>query len=227
MATVAAAGQQPYEHGAPQHRRHRVLHRGRHPSDRRPERLDEGGDEQHHQHADAQQRAAAPAFDQGIDAPPLSRRDQVEAQAQSRATGYYYRGQLERRMAADEAPERITMADRLQVAGYGAGTDAFVRQRQDRTEPDQHSAGEYLEADADVVPDVEAEHRHVGAVVATERALRVVRVVHVLETGELYRVVQRAREIGLDLDRGVHRHQRQHEQQHRRQHHALLRAHQA
>lgn len=80
-----------------------------------------------------QPRAAAPALDQRVHAPALAGRDQVQAQAaQARPTGDHDRAEFERGMPGDEAPERLAMPGRLQVAGHAADEHPVEGQRQRR-----------------------------------------------------------------------------------------------
>ena len=87
---------------------------------------------------------------------PATGRQQRQAQAQACGPRDHDRGQLERRMANHEAPERIAEADGLQMPGHHPGHHPVEGDGQHRTDPRQQAAGVRPQANTDVVEDVVA-----------------------------------------------------------------------
>ena len=122
------------------------------------------------------------------------------------------RQQLGRRVPGDERPEGLAVADLREVARDRADDHAVRAEEPDRADAEGEPAGEGLEADAHVVPDVEAEHRQAGVGLAHAQAL-VARVVHAVELRDLLRREQVVHELGVRLQHRDQQAERAEEQQ--------------
>src|SRR6185503_18613377 len=80
-----------------------------------------------------------------------------------RGAGQNDRGELGRAVRRDERPERLAQSTLGQVAGNPAGVSAVEHEIENASQARGETARETLERDADVVANIEAEHRPVVA----------------------------------------------------------------
>src|SRR5262245_25511821 len=199
------------EHDAPQERADEIFRERREESERRPERLDERGDEEHGPGAVHQPHRWARRGDERGLARDEPRREHRAPEPQACRTGDRDRHELHRAVAGHEGPERSGVPALGKIAGDGADEYAVEDEVENRAQPERKAGGERLEADLHVVPDVEAEHRDV-VVGGSPSQARVRRVVHFLHLGEVSRFEQVINKIRHELQHGDEQYQRSEEE---------------
>ncbi len=124
-----------------------------------------------------------------------ARNEQGVAEGEPGGAGEDDAGQLEGAVRDHERVEVLAVAAPRQVAGDAAGEGAVDGDDEQAADAEEEAAGEALEGDADVVADVEAEHRPVGRGGApADRAVGVA--VHLLVVVDDAGVVEREDEAG-------------------------------
>ena len=202
-----------------------VLHFMRHPARRRPERFDDGGDDEQREHAVEHRHDARGGVAQRTCARVAARREQRVADGQAGSAGEHDGRELERAMRDDEGVEVVAEAARCEVAGDRARVQAVEDQHDQRADAGEQAAGKGAKGDADVVHDVVAEHLEVAVGAALAAVGFDVLAVHLLVAAQRRRVVQHQRKAGLESSADRRADQRQGKGQRGHEHVPAMRAH--
>ena len=118
----------------------------------------------------------------------------------ARGSRQHQGGQFQGAVGCHEGPEGGTQADAGQVARYGAAVEAVPQEEEHGADSPQKPRGEGLEGDADVVPDVVAEHGHVRITSPLPAETLPLGLVHPLVAGQILGRFDEEGHFGILLD---------------------------